>query len=91
MKPEELIKQIEEKLYSVDINPELVNYGVVETVGDGIVKATGLSSVGYGEEVEFENKEKAAFAKQEESENEKCYGKQMEHLRVRYNFLILMS
>lgn len=58
MKPEELIKQIEEKLYSVDINPELVNYGVVETVGDGIVKATGLSSVGYGEEVEFENKAK---------------------------------
>ncbi len=41
MKPEELIKQIEEKLNSVDINPELVNYGIVETVGDGIVKATG--------------------------------------------------
>ncbi|MFA7073856.1 MAG: F0F1 ATP synthase subunit alpha [Endomicrobiaceae bacterium] len=58
MKPEELIKQIEEKLYSVDINPELINYGIVETVGDGIVKATGLSSAGYGEEVEFENKAK---------------------------------
>ena len=58
MKPEELIKQIEEKLNSVDINPELVNYGTVETVGDGIVKATGLSGVGYGEEVEFENKAK---------------------------------
>jgi len=58
MKPEELIKQIEEKLNSVDTNPELVNYGVVETIGDGIVKATGLSSVGYGEEVEFENKAK---------------------------------
>lgn len=58
MKPEELIKQIEEKLYSVDINPELVNYGIVDTVGDGIVKATGLSSAGYGEEVEFENKAK---------------------------------
>ena len=58
MKPEELIKQIEEKLYSSDINPELVNYGVVETVGDGIVKASGLSGVGYGEEVEFDNKAK---------------------------------
>ena len=58
MKPEELIKQIEEKLYSSDINPELVNYGVVETVGDGIVKASGLSGTGYGEEVEFENKAK---------------------------------
>lgn len=58
MKPEELIKQIEEKLNSVDTNPDLVNYGIVETVGDGIVKATGLSGVGYGEEVEFENKAK---------------------------------
>ena len=37
MKPEELIKQIEEKLNSVNISPELVNYGIVETVGDGIV------------------------------------------------------
>ena len=58
MKPEELIKQIEEKLNFVDTNPELVNYGIVETIGDGIVKAAGLSGVGYGEEVEFENKEK---------------------------------
>ena len=58
MKPEELIKQIEEKLNFVDTNPEFVNYGIVETIGDGIVKATGLSGVGYGEEVEFENKEK---------------------------------
>lgn len=58
MKPEELIKQIEEKLNCIDTNPELVNYGVVETIGDGIVKATGLSGVGYGEEVEFENKAK---------------------------------
>ena len=58
MKPEELIKQIEEKLNFVDTNPELVNYGIVETIGDGIVKAAGLSGVGYGEEVEFENKAK---------------------------------
>ena len=58
MKPEELIKQIEDKLYSTNINPEFSNYGVVETVGDGIAKATGLSGVGYGEEVEFENKAK---------------------------------
>ncbi len=58
MKPEELIKQIEDNLYSVNINPEFSNYGIVETVGDGIAKATGLSSVGYGEEVEFENKAK---------------------------------
>lgn len=55
MKPEEIIKQIEKELYSKEINPELVNYGIVETIGDEIVKASGLSNVGYYEEVEFED------------------------------------
>ena len=55
MKPEELLKQIEDKLYAVDVTPELVNQGIVDTVGDGTVKATGLSKVGFGEEVEFED------------------------------------
>ena len=54
MKPEELLKQIEEKLFSVEVAPELVNQGIVDTVGDGTVRATGLSKVGFGEEVEFE-------------------------------------
>jgi F-type H+-transporting ATPase subunit alpha len=53
MKPEEIIQKIEKKLYSVQTNPELVNFGIVETVGDEIVKASGLSNVGYYEEVEF--------------------------------------
>ena len=48
MKPEELIKQIEEKLNSVDINPELVNYGIVE----GVLDANGEPQYAYilGEE-----------------------------------------
>ncbi len=58
MKPEELIKQIEDKLNSVNSSPELENFGIVDTVGDGIVRANGLSGAGYGEEVEFENKAK---------------------------------
>lgn len=55
MKPEEIIQKIEKQLYSAEVNPELVNYGVVETIGDEIVKASGLSNVGYYEEVEFED------------------------------------
>ena len=55
MKPEEIIQKIEKQLYSADVNPELVNFGIVETIGDGIVKASGLSNVGYYEEVSFED------------------------------------
>lgn len=55
MKPEEIIQKIEKQLYSADINPELVNFGIVESIGDEIVKASGLSNVGYYEEVSFED------------------------------------
>lgn len=58
LKPEEFIKQLEEKLFSVDLSPEYVNQGIVESVGDGIVRANGLSMAGFGEEVEFEDKSK---------------------------------
>lgn len=53
MKPEEIIQRIEKELYSVQTSPELINFGIVESVGDEIVKASGLSGVGYHEEVEF--------------------------------------
>ncbi|MDR2708513.1 MAG: F0F1 ATP synthase subunit alpha [Elusimicrobiota bacterium] len=53
MKPEEIIQKIEKELYEVKINPELINFGIVETVGDGIIKASGLSDVGYYEEVKI--------------------------------------
>jgi F-type H+-transporting ATPase subunit alpha len=55
MKPEEIIQRIEKKLYSAQVKPELINFGVIETVGDEIVKASGLSNAGYYEEIEFEN------------------------------------
>ena len=54
MKPEEFIQQIEQKLFTIDMNPEHINQGIVDTVGDDIIRATGLSRVGFGEEVEFE-------------------------------------
>jgi len=54
MKPEEFIKQLEEKLQAVNFAPEYINQGIVQTVGDGIIRATGLSKVGFGEEVILE-------------------------------------
>ncbi|MDR3049613.1 MAG: F0F1 ATP synthase subunit alpha [Elusimicrobiota bacterium] len=61
MKPEEIIQKIEKQLYSAQTNPELVNFGFVETIGDGIVKASGLSNVGYYEEVEFVDDDSSGF------------------------------
>lgn len=55
MKNDELIKQIEKRLSTVHFDPKMENVGTVDSVGDGIVQATGLSKVGFGEEVEFEN------------------------------------
>jgi F-type H+-transporting ATPase subunit alpha len=55
MKPEEIIQRIEKELYSTRIDPEFINFGIVETIGDEIVKASGLSNVGYYEEVEFDD------------------------------------
>ncbi len=55
MKNDDLIKQIEKRLSTVHFDPKMENVGIVDSVGDGIVQATGLSKVGFGEEVEFEN------------------------------------
>jgi F-type H+-transporting ATPase subunit alpha len=55
MKPEEIIRKIEKELCSAQVKPELINFGVIETVGDEIVKASGLSNAGYYEEIEFED------------------------------------
>src|SRR5574337_421090 len=55
LRPEDFIKEIEQKLITVEVNPQLQNVGNVVYVGDGIVRATGLSKAGYGEEVEFED------------------------------------
>lgn len=55
MNKDDLISQIEKKLATVHFDPKIENVGYVESVGDGIIQATGLSKVGFGEEVEFEN------------------------------------
>lgn len=56
MQPEDFLQEIEKRLASIDVAPGLENVGTVVYVGDGIIKATGLSRAGYGEEVEFEDK-----------------------------------
>ena len=58
MKSEELLKEIEKQLASTSISAKAVNTGRVEYVGDGIVRASGLSEAGFGEEVEFETGDK---------------------------------
>jgi F-type H+-transporting ATPase subunit alpha len=55
MKAEELVKQIEEKLGTLGVRPEVANVGRVVSVADGIVRVDGLSRAGYGEQVEFED------------------------------------
>ncbi len=52
---QDFVKQIEEKLGSIDVLPKMKNEGYVISVGDGIVTASGLSQAGFGEEVEFED------------------------------------
>lgn len=52
---EEFIKEIEQKLSKIESDPGIENVGEVLFVGDGIIKASGLSKAGFGEEVEFED------------------------------------
>lgn len=52
---EDFIREIEKKLSTFEISPKAQNEGLVESVGDGIAKTSGLSKAGFGEEVEFEN------------------------------------
>ncbi len=55
MKAEDLVKQIELKLQTAEVRPAVANVGHVVSVGDGIVKADGLSRAGYGELVQLED------------------------------------
>ena len=68
MNKDELLKQIEKRLSTVHVNAKMQNVGTVESVGDGIIQASGLSQVGFGEEVEFENGSRGlAFTLNEDS------------------------
>lgn len=55
MDMQDFLKEIEKKLGDTDITPKAKNTGIVLTVADGIINASGLSDVGFGEEVEFED------------------------------------
>lgn len=65
---EEFISQIEKKLSSVSTDKTVENVGEVIFVGDGIIRATGLSRVGFGEEVEFEDKSRGLVLNLNEDE-----------------------
>jgi F-type H+-transporting ATPase subunit alpha len=55
MDARELIRRIEDRLSGMQARPETANVGRVVALGDGIVKADGLSRAGFGERVEFED------------------------------------
>lgn len=52
---EEIVKELESRISNVNPEFEVVNIGKVESVGDGVVLASGLSSGKLGELVEFES------------------------------------
>lgn len=49
-----ILKDIENRLDSVEVNPHRVNSGEVISVGDGVARVSGLREVAYGEVVEFD-------------------------------------
>jgi F-type H+-transporting ATPase subunit alpha len=50
-----LIKEIESQIDSVNFSPDRVNAGTVVYLGDGIAKVVGLRDVAYNEVVEFDS------------------------------------
>ena len=54
VKPAEISAILKQQLAGFDASASLDEVGTVLTVGDGIVRAYGLSNVQYGELVEFD-------------------------------------
>ncbi|MDD3646823.1 MAG: F0F1 ATP synthase subunit alpha [Candidatus Gracilibacteria bacterium] len=50
-----IIEEVEKKLDSAAVNPEIENVGEVFYLGDGVAKISGLRNVAYNELVEFES------------------------------------
>src|SRR5258708_6354822 len=65
---QDFLKAIEKKLDSIDIVPKQENVGEVLSIGDGIVKVSGISKAGFGEEVEFEDKTRGLVFNLDEDE-----------------------
>ncbi|MHA4810337.1 F0F1 ATP synthase subunit alpha [Flavitalea flava] len=55
IKPDEISAILRQQLSNFDVSADLEEVGTVLQVGDGIARVYGLSSVGSGELVEFEN------------------------------------
>ena len=68
MKTQDFIAEIEKKLSSVSATPKSINTGTVLSLGDGIIKASGLSQAGFGEEVEFDDKTRGLVFNLDEDE-----------------------
>ena len=45
---QDFLKQVEKKLDNMDIIPKEENVGEVLSIGDGIVKVSGISKAGFG-------------------------------------------
>ena len=50
-----IISEIETKIDSTDLNPEIENVGEVFYLGDGVAKISGLRSASYNEVLEFDS------------------------------------
>ena len=55
MKIEDIIEKVNYEIDQIDDSLDVEEYGIVRSVGDGIVRVTGLSSCFASEMIEFEN------------------------------------
>src|SRR5258705_6686237 len=55
MKSEDIIKKLEGKLSTFETSGKAQNVGVVESIGDNVVVASGLSKAQMGEQVVFQD------------------------------------
>src|SRR5438874_885882 len=55
MKSEDIIKKLEDKLSNFEASGKVQNVGVVESIGDNVVVASGLSTAQMGEQVIFQD------------------------------------
>jgi F-type H+-transporting ATPase subunit alpha len=56
MKPEEIIKIIDKKINAIKrLSPEIISFGIVESICDEIARVSGLLNVGYYEKVIFDD------------------------------------
>lgn len=63
---DEFITEVEKKLSGMTQDRTAENVGTVLFVGDGIVRANGLTKAGFGEEVEFPDKSKGLVLNMDE-------------------------